>query len=132
MIDLVYVRNNLETARERLAHRGFSLDVETFQKLDGERKQLILEVERLRQLRNTASEEIARLLREKVDVTGKRNEMKAVSQKIKDNEESLRSIEEQIFQFASAIPNLSDPSVPIGLSDEQNVEVRKVGEPPQF
>src|SRR5437870_8008550 len=122
MIDLAYVRDNLATARERLARRGFSLDVETFQKLDGERKQLILEVERLRQLRNTASEDIARLVREKVDVTEKRNEMKTVSQKIKDIEESLRSVEEQIFQLASAIPNLADPSVPIGLTDEQNVE----------
>ena len=100
MIDLAYVRDNLETARERLAHRGFSLDVETFQRLDGERKQLILEVERLRQLRNTASEDISKLVKEKVDVTEKRNEMKAVSQKIKDMEESLRSVEEQLFQFA--------------------------------
>ena len=132
MIDLAYVRDNLETARERLAHRGFSLDVQTFQKLDGERKQLILEVERLRQLRNTASEDIARLMKDKVDVTGKRNEMKAVSQKIKDIEESLRSVEEQLFQFASAIPNLPGASVPIGLTDEQNVEVRKFGEPARF
>jgi seryl-tRNA synthetase len=132
MIDLAYVRDNLETARERLAHRGFSLDLETFRKLDGERKQLILEVERLRQLRNSASEDIARHVREKVDVTEKRNEMKVVSQKIKDIEESLKSVEEQIFQFASAIPNLADPSVPIGLTDEQNVEVRKVGEPTRF
>jgi seryl-tRNA synthetase len=132
MIDLAYVRDNLETARQRLAHRGFSLDLQTFQKLDGERKQLILEVERLRQLRNAASEEIARLVKEKVDVTEKRNEMKTVSQKIKDMEESLRSVEEQLFQFASTIPNLPDPSVPIGLTDEENVEVRRIGEPPRF
>src|ERR1700741_5037013 len=118
MLDLAHLRENLETARERLAHRGFSLDVQTFQKLDGERKQLILEVERLRQLRNSASEDIARHLREKVDVTEKRNEMKVVSQKIKDIEESLKSVEEQLFGFASAIPNLADPSVPIGLTDE--------------
>ena len=132
MIDLAYVRDNLATARERLAHRGFSLDVETFQKLDGERKQLILEVERLRQLRNAASEDIARLVREKVDVTEKRNAMKAVSQRIKEIEESLKTVEDHLFQFASTIPNLPDPSVPIGLTDEQNVEVRKVGEPPNF
>src|SRR5438552_13739032 len=132
MIDLVYVRDNLETARERLARRGFSLDVETFQKLDGERKQLILEVERFRQLRNAASEDIARLVREKVDVTEKRNAMKPVSQRIKEIEESLKTVEDHLFQFASTIPNLPDPSVPIGLTDEQNVEVRKVGEPPNF
>ncbi len=132
MLDLAYLRENVETARERLAHRGFSLDVETFQKLDGERKQLIQEVERLRQLRNTASEDIGRMVREKADATEKRNEMKTVSQKIKDIEESLRAVEDKVFQFASTIPNLPDPTVPIGLTDEQNVEVRKIGDPPRF
>jgi seryl-tRNA synthetase len=132
MLDLAYLRDNIETARERLAHRGFSLDVETFQRLDSERKSLIGDVERLRQLRNTTSEEIGRLAREKVDVTEKKNEMKAVSQKIKDMEESLRTVEDKLFQFAATIPNLPDPSVPIGLTDEQNVEVRRIGEPTRF
>ena len=132
MLDPAYLRDNVETARERLAHRGFSLDVETFLRLDGERKRLIQEVEHLRRLRNTASEEIARGLREKLDVSEKRNEMKVVSQQIKDIEESLRAIEDKIFQFASTIPNLPDPTVPIGLTDEQNVEVRRFGEPRRF
>ena len=75
MLDLNYLRENIETARQRLAGRGFLLDVETFQRLDGERKSIIHAVERLRQLRNSASEEIAKLLREKVDVTAKRNKI---------------------------------------------------------
>src|SRR5438105_59266 len=132
MLDLNYLRENIETARRRLADRGFLLDVETFQRLDGERKNVIYEVERLRQLRNTASEDIARLLREKVDVTDKRNEMKVVSQQIKDKEEALRAVEEKLFQFAATIPNLPDPEVPVGATDEQNVEVRRVGDPPRF
>jgi len=132
MLDLNYVRENIETARRRLADRGFLFDVETFQRLDGERKNVIHEVERLRQLRNTASEDIARLLREKVDVTDKRNEMKVVSQQIKEKEEALRAVEEKLFQFAGTIPNLPDPEVPVGATDEQNVEVRRVGDPPRF
>ena len=80
MLDLAYLRENIETAHDRLAHRGFSLDVETFQRLDSERKSIIHEVERLRQLSKKGSEEVARLAREKIDVTEKRNEMKAVSQ----------------------------------------------------
>ncbi|HYR42107.1 MAG TPA: serine--tRNA ligase [Terriglobia bacterium] len=132
MLDLNYLRENIETARRRLADRGFLLDVETFQRLDGERKNVIYEVERLRQLRNTASEDIAKLLREKVDVTDKRNEMKLVSQQIKDKEEALRAVEEKLFQFASTMPNLPDPEVPVGATDEQNVEVRRVGDPPRF
>src|SRR5437867_9057849 len=132
MLDINYLRENLETARERLAHRGFTLDVETFQRLDGERKHFIREAERLRQTRNTTSEEIAKLLKDKVDVTVKRNEMKAVSQQIKEIEESLKTIEDQLFQFAAVIPNLADPSVPIGLTEEENVEIRRVGEPRRF
>src|SRR5439155_886553 len=132
MLDLNYLRENIETARQRLASRGFLLDVETLQRLDGERKSIIHGVELLRQLRNSASEEIAKLLRDKMDITGKRNEMKLVSQQIKDKEEALRIVEEKLFQFASIIPNLPDPAVPVGPTDEQNVEVRRVGDPPRF
>jgi seryl-tRNA synthetase len=132
MLDIAYLRENIQTARDRLSHRGFLLDVETFQRLDGERKTIIGEVEKLRQLRNTASEEIARQLKEKGDVTAKRNEMKAVSQEIKDKEDALRSVEEKLFEFASTIPNMADPDVPVGPTDEQNVEVRREGEPPKF
>jgi seryl-tRNA synthetase len=132
MLDPAYLRENIEAARDRLAQRGFSLDVETFQRLDGERKKIILEVERLRQLSKKGSEEVARLSREKADVTEKRNEMKALSQQIKDKEEALRAVEDNVFQFVSTIPNLPDPAVPVGLTDDQNVEVRRVGEVPRF
>ena len=60
MLDLAYFRENIETARDRLVSRGFSLDVETFRRLDGERKSIILEVERLRQLSKKGSEEVAK------------------------------------------------------------------------
>ena len=132
MLDLAYLRDNIDTARDRLATRGFSLDLETFQRLDGERKNIIVEVERLRQLSKKGSEEVARLAREKVDVTEKRNEMKAISQKIKDLEEALRPVEEKIFQMVSTMPNLPASEVPVGLTDEQNVEIRRVGDIPKF
>src|SRR5215510_8527318 len=123
MLDLVYLRENIDTVRERLATRGFSLDLETFQRLDGERKNLIQEVERMRQQSKRGSEEVARLARERLDTTQKRNEMKALSQLIKDKEDALRTIEDKLFQFAATIPNVPDPEVPVGLTDEQNVEV---------
>jgi seryl-tRNA synthetase len=132
MLDLVYLRENLESARERLASRGFLLDVETLQRLDGERKTIILDVERARQLSKKGSDEVARLAREKVDVTEKRNEMKALSQQIKDKDDALRIVEQKLSDFVSAIPNLPAPDVPVGLTEEQNVEVRKLGEPPRF
>jgi seryl-tRNA synthetase len=132
MLDLAYVRENLESVRERLAHRGFSLDVETFQRLDRERKRLIQETDRLRQSRNQASDEIARLMKDKADVTALRNDMKAVSQRIKDLEEALKSVDDALFLFATVIPNLPDPTVPIGPTENENVEVRRSGQPPAF
>jgi seryl-tRNA synthetase len=132
MLDLAYIRENLDEVRQRLALRGFAFDVETFERLDGERKTLIHEAERLRQLRNAASEDIARSMREKVDVTEKRNEVKSKSQRIKEIEESLARVEEQLFRFAANIPNIPDPDVPVGMTEEQNVEVRRFGEPPRF
>jgi seryl-tRNA synthetase len=58
--------------------------------------------------------------------------MKAISQQIKDKEEALRAVEEKLFQFVATLPNLPDPAVPIGLTEDQNVEVRRVGDPPRF
>jgi seryl-tRNA synthetase len=132
MLDLNYIRENLEEVRQRLALRSFTFDVETFERLDGERKTLIHEAERLRQLRNSASEDIAQLIKQKVDVTEKRNEVKATSQKIKEIEESLTKVEEHLFRFVANVPNVPDPDVPVGMSEEQNVEVRRFGEPPNF
>jgi seryl-tRNA synthetase len=132
MLDPAYVRDNIEEVRQRLAFRGFVLDVETFQRLDGERKKLIHEAEHLRQRLNTESKEIAQLSQRKVDVAEKRNEMKAVSQKIKDIESSLRTAENQFFQFVSCIPNLPDSDVPVGLTEEENLEIRRVGQPTTF
>jgi seryl-tRNA synthetase len=132
MLDLAYLRENLEEARLRLSHRGFALDVKTFEKLDSERKKLIVEADGLRALRNTASEEIGRLMKAKVDASEKRNEMKAVSQKISELEKAFGSAEEDLARFASSIPNLPDADVPIGLTEDQNVEIRRTGEPPVF
>ena len=132
MLDLAYLREHTDEARERLSHRGFSFDLETFQRLDGERRNLINEVERLRQVRNTASDDIARLMREKVDVTDRRHEMKAGSHRIKEIEESLNAAEQALFSFASTIPNIPDPEVPVGLTEDQNVEIRRLGKARAF
>ena len=132
MLDLAFVRENLDEVRQRLSTRGFSFDIETFGRLDGERKNLIHEVERLRQARNSASEEIAGLMKQKVDASEKRNEVKAVGQKIKEIEEALERVESELLRFAATVPNLPDPDVPVGLSEDENVEVRRFAEPPKF
>lgn len=132
MLDLTLLRDNLEESKRRLATRGFDFDTETFHRLDGERRQLIHRVETLRQVRNTASEDIARTVREKGDVATKRAEMKQRSQDIKEVEERLQAVEEDLNRFLTTIPNLPDPAVPVGLTEEDNVEVRRIGNAPRF
>ena len=61
-----------------------------------------------------------------------RTAKRRAQQQIKEKEEALRAVEDKLFQFSATIPNLADPDVPVGTTDEQNVEVRRVGEPPKF
>ena len=132
MLDLTYLRENLETARARLALRGYVFDTETFQRLDGERKQYIQEVEGLKQKRNTGSAEIGKLKRQNIDTSTLQNEMTAISDQINSLALPLKTVEEQITAMAAVMPNLPDPSVPAGMTEAENVEVRRVGTIRQF
>jgi seryl-tRNA synthetase len=132
MLDMDYLRENLEAARTRLAHRGYTLDVETFQRLDGERKRLIQEVESLRQRLNAGSAEIGKIKRAKGDYAAQQSKMTEISGQIKELEAPLNAVNDQLLQMVAVMPNLADPSVPLGMTEEQNVEIRRVGEPPKF
>jgi seryl-tRNA synthetase len=132
MLDLAYLRENLETARARLALRGYVFDVETFQRLDGERKQFIQEVEGLRQKLKVGSAEIGKLKRENLDYTVRQNEMTAISDQINALLQPLKTVEESLTAMAALMPNLPDPSVPTGMTEAENVEVRRVGKIPEF
>ena len=132
MLDIGLLREDIDGVRARLAQRGHVLDVETFQNLDGQHRRLVQHVEKLRQMRNTTSEQIGRLVREKADVSSKRNDMKELSQEIKEIEAQLKASADELFRFMSTIPNLPGPSVPVGLGEDENVEVRRVGRPPEL
>jgi seryl-tRNA synthetase len=132
MLDIAYIRENLELARVRLSHRGYTLDVETFKRLDGERKSLIQEVESLRQQLKAGSTEIGKLKRDKADTSALQSKMTEVSEQIKTVEVPLREVEDKISEMAAVMPNLPDPSVPLGFTEAENVELRRVGEIPKF
>jgi seryl-tRNA synthetase len=132
MLDIAYLRENLELARVRLSHRGYTLDVETFKHLDGERKSLIQEVELLRQQLKSGSAEIGKLKRDKTDTSALQNKMTEISEQIKTIEAPLKAVEDKLSEMAAVMPNLPDPSVPLGFTEEENVEVRRVGEVPKF
>lgn len=133
MLDMKYVRNHFDEVKARLQHRGEDLsELDRFGNLDGQRRALIQEAETLKQQRNEVSKEIAARKREKQDAEDRIAEMRKVGEEIKAKDEELHDVEEQLQNIMLAIPNLPHESVPIGDSEDDNVEIRQWGEKPQF
>lgn len=132
MLDPKFIRSNPELVRQKLATKKEDMDLDRFLELDEKRRAYIAEVEKLKNRRNVVSEEIARLKKEKKDVTEIINEMKKVSDTIKEYDAKIREIEEQLEEVLLTIPNIPHDSVPVGDSEEQNVEVRRWGQPREF
>ena len=133
MLDLKTVAHDFDTVVERLRARGGALDLGPFQTLMQERRTLHLSLEALQRRRNTANEEMKRMAREApAELDRLRGDLRAVSQEIKDQERRLSGLEEQLEGILLLLPNVPDPSVPTGGGPEQNVEVRRWGEPPRF
>ncbi|MGV3488558.1 MAG: serine--tRNA ligase [Tuberibacillus sp.] len=133
MLDLKFVRENYDDIKKKLDKRGEDLsEFDKFPELDQKRRQLILETETLKAKRNEVSQEIAQRKRNKEDADQLIKEMKDVSDKVKQLDESLRVVEEELEQLMLSIPNIPHETVPIGESEDDNVEVRKWGDLPQF
>jgi len=132
MLDIRFLRENLTEVEKRLALRGGNIGLPEFRMLDEDRRRLIADVERLKQRRNAASEEIATLKKEKKDVSRLLEEMQHVSSEIKELDEGLKGKEEMLEKFLLNLPNIPHPSVPSGKTTEDNVEIRKAGSLPNF
>ena len=132
MHDLNYFRGHLDLFGEMAKKRGVALDLEAFRGLDKERRELITATEQLKARRNKASEEIARLKKEKQNADGLIAEMKSVSERIKLGDERIALLDATQREFLLTIPNVPHATVPVGHSAEENVEVRRWGTPPKF
>jgi len=141
MLDLKYVVENREAVVAMLANRGQGLDdVQAFPglagvdpwALDTERRALIREVEALRHRQRVTGEEIARRGKAKADASELKAEMKGVADRIKQGDARLEEVKAAIERFLLVVPNVPDPSVPVGRDAAANVEVRRVGEPRVF
>ena len=132
MLDFKYLRDHIDDVKEKISHRGTSIEWETFLELDASRRELLQDVENLRCQRNTASEKIARLKKDKVDASQEIESMRFVSQRIKELESVLQERETALNGFMLTIPNLPHVSVPEGKSSEDNLEVKRWGNQPQF
>uniref|UniRef100_A0A832EIS7 Serine--tRNA ligase n=1 Tax=Desulfacinum infernum TaxID=35837 RepID=A0A832EIS7_9BACT len=132
MLDLKFVRDNVDRVARMLQDRHMDMDMGPFLKLDEERRALLKDVEQLKHERNKASEEIARRKREGLDAADMIEAMKAVSLRIKDLETDLASIEERFRDILLLIPNMPHESVPVGADERANPVVKTWGQAPSF
>jgi len=128
MLDIKFIRENIELVKENIRNKNEKADLSEFLDLEEKRRLIIKEVEKLKNDRNNASKEIAQLKKDGKDATEYINEMKFVSDKIKELDDELRIIEDKIFTTISYLPNILHESVPIGKSAEDNAIIRCFGE----
>ena len=132
MLDINRVRERPEELETALKNRGTAVDLSEFRRLDEQRRSLLKKTEDLRAKRNRASEEIARLKKEKRDASGLIEEMRSVGGEIAGIEAELGGIEESLRGLLLIIPNIPHSSVPVGPDAAANLEIRTWGSRPEF
>lgn len=133
MLDAKILRNEPDRVRESQRKRGESPEVvDEFLRLDTRRRELLAETETLKAKRNSVSQEVAKLKKAGQDAESLILEMREVGDRIKELDEELREIEEKVNYLMLTIPNIPHESVPEGLTEDDNVEVKKWGEIRQF
>ena len=132
MVDSKFILENPELVIEKTAQRGMKLDLTEFLDLSALRKAVLQEVENLRAEQNRTSKLIGRMKKEGQDGTESIKAMKQVSDAVKIQDEKLRETDEKLRAILLNIPNLAHESVPVGLSEKDNQEVRTFGTKPEF
>ena len=132
MLDLRLIRANPEKVRDGLRKKGALVDLDALLKLDEERRLSIVEADKLKSERNRTSEEIAARKKSGLDAQGQILAMRQVSQRIRELDDKIGSLEKQIEDRLWLIPNLPHGSVPEGPDETYNKEIRRWGEPPDF
>ncbi|KMK74454.1 serine--tRNA ligase [Alkalihalobacillus pseudalcaliphilus] len=133
MLDIKRLRNDFSQIKEKLQTRGEDISgLDQFESFDEKRRSLIVEVEQLKSRRNEVSQEVAQLKRAKEDADHLITEMKEVSERVKGLDEELRKVEADLDHLLLTIPNVPHESVPIGETEDDNVEIRKWKETPAF
>lgn len=133
MLDIKRIRENLEDIKKAMNRRGekeFNLDEVV--ELDDKRKELLKEVEVLKNKMNVESKKIPQLIKEGKDITEDKANLKKLSDEIKSLDEKIKIVNDELEYKLLRIPNVPNKEVPQGETDEDNVEVRTWGEPTKF
>jgi seryl-tRNA synthetase len=135
MLDLNFVRENLETVRKALENRNFPTDVlDKFAELDAERRRVIGEADRINQLRNSSSKEIGALMQsgKREEAEAKKAEVAGLKEKQSEFEMKRDEAETEMRELLANLPNIPAEGVPVGADETANVEIRKWGTPKEF
>lgn len=130
MLDIRFVRENLDLVRRKMRERGKDVDLDLFLSLDEKRRNLLVEVESLRSDRNRVSKEIGKRKQHKEDAADLIAQMGEVSNRIKELDEERKDTEARLQDFMMTIPNVFHESVVYGTGSEDNPVVRTWGEKP--
>lgn len=133
MLDLKQVRNDFAAAQAKLATRGVDAAIlDKMKDLDEQRRELLVQVEEEKAKRNTVSAEIAQAKRNKENADDKIAAMQALSAEIKELDSRLATIDQELQDILVTLPNLPHETVPVGEDEEDNVEIRRWGQVPEF
>lgn len=132
MLEIKYVIENLDEVEQALAKRAGKADFKGFARAEKTKRELLQQIEELRHQRNTVSDQIAKMKRNKEDAQTAILDMRTVSDKIKTLDKTLAEHDEFIRQFMMSIPNMPHPDVPMGADEEDNRLERQIGTPPVF
>ncbi|AEJ23445.1 serine--tRNA ligase [Weissella koreensis] len=133
MLDIKYLRNNADEAKERLAGRGVAAeDVDAYLAADTKRRDLLVQSEEMKARRNKVSDEIGQKKRAKEDASAVIAEMQHVSKSIKELDDQILAIESELNDRALHFPNLPEATIPVGPNEDSNREEYKWGEVRQF
>jgi len=132
MLDPQLLRNNLEDTAALLKRRGYDLDTKQFAALEDQRKTLQVDAQSLQAERNKKSKNIGKAKASGEDIQPLLDEVSTLGAKLEEAEKALAVVQEKMHNIMMALPNVPDASVPDGKSEDDNLEIRKWGEPKQF
>jgi seryl-tRNA synthetase len=132
MLDLKFMQKHPDHIRQALQARGVDLDFDHFLALDEKRKDIVQQVEDLRHQRNQASNEVARLKKAGENADTHISRLSVVAERIKELDTQRKEVEQEMETLRLSIPNIPHPDVPLGVSDEDNQEVKTWGSLPEF
>ncbi len=132
MLDVKYVRENMDQVKAFLDARNYSFDLSSILSLDEKRRDLISKVEQLKAERNAGSKEVGSAKSRGEDVSNLMERMKSIGEEVKSLDQEISKVDSELEAIMLQIPNRPHNSVPVGLDENDNVEVRRWGTPKKF